>query len=147
MSSARSFFDKIQQEKVQNTIAKAEKATSGEIRVFVDNRCEGDAVKKAIGLFEKLKMHKTAQKNGVLFYLAVKSQKFAVVGDKGINDVVPVGFWDNIKEQMQQHFVKGEFTEGLCIGIQMAGEKLKHHFPFQKGDTNELSNEMSFGKN
>ena len=47
---------------------------------------------------------------------------------------------------MLSHFKKQEFTEGLCKGIEMAGEKLKSHFPLQSNDTNELNNEVSFGK-
>jgi uncharacterized membrane protein len=90
-------------------------------------------------------MHKTALRNGVLFYLAVDDKKFAIVGDKGINDTVPKGFWDEVRDTMLAHFKNQEFTEGLCKGIEMAGVKLKTHFPLQKDDTNELSNDVSFG--
>ena len=91
-------------------------------------------------------MHRTAQRNGVLFYLAVADRKFAIIGDKGINEKVPEGFWDSIRDVMSRHFQKKEFTEGLCLGIEMAGEKLKAHFPYEEGDVNELSDDVSFGK-
>jgi uncharacterized membrane protein len=90
-------------------------------------------------------MHKTELRNGVLFYLAVTDKKFAILGDKGINEKVPENFWDNIKELMLDHFKKQQFTEGLCKGIEMAGEKLKTHFPLQSNDKNELTNEISIG--
>jgi hypothetical protein len=90
-------------------------------------------------------MHKTELRNGVLFYLAVTDKKFAILGDKAINEKVPENFWDNIKELMLDYFKKQQFTEGLCKGIEMAGEKLKTHFPLQSNDTNEITNEISIG--
>jgi uncharacterized membrane protein len=89
-------------------------------------------------------MHKTEQHNGILFFLAVKDRGFAIYGDKGIHEKVPQGFWEEIKTHMQKHFANGAFTDGLCEGIIMAGEKLKEFFPLKPGDKNELSNEVTF---
>ncbi len=91
-------------------------------------------------------MHKTELRNGVLFYLAVKDQKFAILGDAGINVKVPDNFWDDIKEHMLLNFKDSKYAKGLEEGIKMAGEQLKKHFPFQSDDVNELSDEISFGK-
>lgn len=91
-------------------------------------------------------MHKTGERNGVLFYLAVKDKKFAILGDAGINAVTPDDFWDTIKEEMLELFRENKFSEGLIKGIDLAGEKLKEHFPYQSDDVNELSDEISFGK-
>ena len=98
-------------------------------------------------MFKKMQMHKTAKRNGVLFYLAVQDRKFAILGDAGINAVTPDDFWDRIKEKMLEHFSKGSFTNGLSEGICMAGEALKKYFPHQKDDVNELTDDISFGKN
>lgn len=143
---AKKFFSREQQKDIVKAIAKAELNTSGEIRVHIDDDCKEDVLDRAAFLFHKFKMHKTASRNGVLFYLAVNDRKFAVLGDSGIHEKVPPGFWDQIKVMMQGHFTNHEFALGLCKGIEQAGEKLKTHFPFQKNDTNELSNEVSFGK-
>jgi uncharacterized membrane protein len=91
-------------------------------------------------------MYKTALRNGVLFYFAVKDRKFAIIGDAGIHAKVPEGFWDKIKELMLKDFIEGKFTEGLSEGILLAGEQLKTHFPHQKDDVNELPDEISFDK-
>ncbi|CAN5431582.1 TPM domain-containing protein [soil metagenome] len=144
--SAKKFFTSEQQKSIQDAITKAELNTSGEIRVHVDDACKGDVLDCAANMFHKLKMNKTELRNGVLFYLAVSDKKFAILGDKGINEKVPADFWDNIKEIMLAHFKQEQFTEGLSKGIEMAGEKLKVNFPIQSNDTNELSNDMSFGK-
>ena len=92
-------------------------------------------------------MHKTVQRNGVLFYLAVYDRKFAILGDVGINRLVPDNFWDEIKETMLAYFKDGKFAEGLTKGILMAGEQLKSNFPYHQDDVNELTNEISFDKN
>lgn len=140
----KTFFTDIQQKSIQQAIANAELNTSGEIRIHLDSKCTGDPVKAAIKVFEKLKMHQTELRNGVLFYLAVEDKKFAVIGDKGINEVVPLDFWDSIKDNMSNEFRREQFTVGVCQGIEMAGEKLKTHFPHQKNDVNELTNDISF---
>lgn len=125
-------------------IGEAEHATSGEIRVHIETSCPGDVLDEAAWLFRKLGMHKTADRNGVLIYLAVKEHKFAIIGDTGINSVVPIGFWDTIRDHMYHHFNEGLFTEGLTEGILMAGEKLKEYFPYSKDDVNELTDTISF---
>ena len=144
--SAKKFFTEKQRSFIEKAIADAELNTSGEIRVHIDDTCKGDVLDCAANMFHKLKMNKTQLRNGVLFYLAVSDQKFAILGDKGINEKVPADFWNNIKEEMLSHFKQQQFTEGLSKGIEMAGEKLKTHFPLQINDRNELSNDMSFGK-
>ena len=144
--SAKKFFTTHQQKAIIDSIAKAELNTSGEIRVHIDDDCKEDVLEKAAKIFHKLKMNKTELRNGVLFYLAVNDRKFAILGDKGIHEKVTDNFWDNIKEKMLIHFKQSQFTEGLSIGIEMAGEKLKTHFPLQVNDTNELNNDISFGK-
>jgi uncharacterized membrane protein len=93
-----------------------------------------------------LKMYQTKDRNGVLIYLAVLDHKFAILGDAGINAVVPSDFWESTKELMASHFRQGKFTQGLIEGIQLAGNQLGTHFPFNRSsDKNELSDEVSFG--
>jgi uncharacterized membrane protein len=131
---------------ITDAIKDAEGETSGEIQVHIENHCKIEVMDRAAEVFEKLKMHKTKYRNAVLFYLAVKDHQFAILGDAGINQVVPEDFWEKIKVEMQQNFKQGHFTEGLRKGIEMTGQQLKAHFPFdQKGDNNELSDEISFG--
>jgi uncharacterized membrane protein len=142
---AREFFTEQQQQQIVNAIKEAEKNTSGEIQVHLESHCKKEVMGRAAEVFNSLKMAKTVLKNGVLFYLAVKDQKFAILGDEGINKVVPGNFWDSIKNSMQARFMEGKFCEGLCEGIIAAGEQLKKHFPYSVDDKNELSDEISFG--
>ncbi len=144
--TAANFFSREEKEKIMGAVKSAETSTSGEIRVHIDNRCKENVMDRAAWWFGKLEMHKTEQRNGVLFYLAVKDKKFAILGDAGINSVTPDDFWDIIKEKMLEHFQKGQFADGLSRGILLAGEALQAHFPHQDKDVNELSDEISFGK-
>lgn len=130
---------------IRSAVKEAERNTSGEIRVHIDNHCKGDVMDRAAWWFAKLEMHRTGQRNGVLFYLAVKDRKFAILGDAGINAVTPDNFWDHIKEKMLAHFQEGKFAAGLQQGILMAGEQLKTNFPYRQDDVNELSDDISFG--
>lgn len=143
---AKDLFTKEERKQITDAIKEAELNTSGEIRVHIEKKCPEDVLDRAAFWFGKLKMHKTEKRNGVLFYLALKDRKFAIIGDAGINAVVPEGFWDNIKDTMAGHFKEGEFTRGLSEGILMSGEQLKKHFPYQSDDVNELSDDISFGK-
>ena len=68
------------------------------------------------------------------------------MGDAGINTKVSADFWDHIKGEMKKHFATGDLVTGLSEGIRMGGKALKEYFPYKSGDTNELSNEIEFGK-
>jgi len=140
-------FSKEDKEAIKAAIREAELTTSGEIRVHIEKKCHGDVLDRAAYLFKKLKMHKTKLRNGVLFYIALENKKFGILGDVGINKVVPDNFWVEIKEKMRSYFSEGRITKGLVTGINMAGDALKDHFPYQSDDVNELSNEISFGEN
>ncbi len=144
--NAKNFFSDQQRKQIEDAIREAEKNTSGEIRVHLESHCKEDVLDRSAYLFKKLEMHKTEQRNGVLFYLAVVDHKFAVIGDAGINSKVYGDFWKEINEIMTTCFKQGEFVGGLSKGILRCGEQLKTYFPYQKDDVNELPDEISFGK-
>jgi len=143
---ASTFFSKEQQAQILASVREAENETSGEIRVHIESKLKGDVLDRAAWLFKKLGMHKTAERNGVLFYLAVNDKKFAIIGDAGIHAKVPDGFWDDISVLLTKNFKEGKFTEGLSEGILLTGKHLKIHFPHKKDDVNELPDEISFNK-
>ena len=145
--SVQKYFTEEDKLQITNAIRVAETNTSGEIRVHIEKHCKEDVLDRAAFIFEKLKMHKTALRNGVLFYVAIEDHKFAILGDVGINQKVPDDFWEEIKSDVFEKFKDGKYAEGLAEGIIKAGEQLKAHFPYQEDDVNELSDEISFGKN
>ena len=122
----KEFLGKENERLIKAAIEGAEHHTSGEIRIHLESSCKSEVLDRAAWLFKKLKMDQTNERNGVLIYLSVNDRKFAIIGDAGINKVVPEGFWDEIKGNMIAHFTKGEFAEGIIEGIDQAGKQLKH---------------------
>ncbi|PRP66036.1 TPM domain-containing protein [Nonlabens agnitus] len=142
-SKVEAFLSANDEEEVVEAIRKAELRTSGEIRVHLERTCAGNAYTRAQELFHLLKMDNTKDANGILFYLAVDDRKFAVLGDSGINNVVPDNFWNSIKDGMEARFRESEFKKGLVTGIELVGEKLAAYFPWHKNDVNELPDQIS----
>lgn len=143
MSKVENFLTEQEEEQVVAAIRKAELKTSGEIRVHLERKSNGDIWKRAMEVFHLLKMDNTKQDNGVLIYVAIDDHKFIIYGDKGINAVVPEGFWETTKDAIASQFKKGDFKQGLIDGILRAGQEMRAHFPWDEGDVNELSNEIS----
>lgn len=139
------FLSNKEKDQIMAAIEEAEKCTSGEIRVHIEAGIGKDPLVRAKEVFEKLGMIKTDLRNGVLIYLAAKDRRFAIIGDQGIDRVVPVNFWEETKEQMSLLFKDGRFVDGVCYGVKSTGQHLAAHFPYQRGDVNELSNEISEG--
>lgn len=145
MSEVERFLTNAEELEIIQAIREAEQDTSGEIRVHIENGLGADAMQRARELFHELKMDNTRNSNGVLIYIAVHDHQFAICGDRGICKVVPENFWDTTRDQIQMHFKKGHFKEGIIAGVRSAGRELHAHFPWNSGDTNELTNEISKG--
>ena len=145
MSKTEDFLTPEDEQEIVNAISIAEKNTSGEIRVHIENHSETPPIARAQEVFNFLEMFKTEARNGVLFYVGVADKKFAIIGDIGIDDVVEDDFWDCTKDIVIENFKNKKYKEGLVAGITRAGERLKEFFPYASDDTNELSNEISKG--
>jgi len=144
-NTVEAFLTPSEEQEIVAAIRVAEKQTSGEIRVHIENTSKGDIEARALEVFSSLKMYNTDQRNGVLIYVAVDDRNFAIYGDQGINDVVKDTFWDDTIHSIQAQFKKGHFKQGLIDGILKAGEQLKVYFPWDDTDKNELSDSISKG--
>jgi uncharacterized membrane protein len=147
MPNAITILNHEEDQRVVEAIRQAERHTSGEIKVHIENRCKGDVEERSLFVFNHLKLNKTKLRNGVLIYLAVKDRKFAILGDEGINNVVETDFWNDVKDLMLKFFKDGHFAEGLEYGILRCGEKLKTYFPYQSDDINEIPDDISYENN
>jgi len=138
------FFTKEEQQRIVDKIREVEGRTSGEIRVHLAREA-GDAILlEAAKVFYQLKMQETKARNGVLIYIVPKEHRFAIVGDKGIDEVLPENFWRSVVEEAERQFRQARFVEGVCGAIERVGEYLTTHFPYEAGDVNELPDELSF---
>jgi uncharacterized membrane protein len=138
----KEFLERLDQKRIVDAIAEAESRTSGEIRVHVQPKAGDDIRNFAERTFERLGMTKTKLRNGVLLFIASEDNQFVILGDKGIDDNVPSGFWDQIAAKLTIRFKAGEFTEGIVDAIIAAGEQLRTYFPHEADDVDELSNEI-----
>lgn len=139
---AREFFSQLEHDQIVGAIREAESKMCGEIRVFISCKERYDPVVAAQRRFEKLGMTKTKERNGVLIYVAPRVRKFAIIGDVAIHQKCGDGFWQEVAQEMTQHFRKGEFTSGIVHGIRRAGALMASHFPHKSGETNQLSDEI-----
>ena len=145
MSKTEDLLTSKQEAKIVEAIRIAEENTSGEIRVHIEEKSEKPPIERAKEVFNSLEMYKTEARNGVLFYINVSRNQFAILGDEGIDHVVPTDFWESTKEIVLKHFKEKKYKKGLTKGIKEAGKQLKKYFPYQLNDSNELPNEISKG--
>ena len=138
--NAKEFLEKIDEPVVLAAVREAERATSGEVRVFVSRRrLRGrEVTKRAHKEFHRLDMDTTDERNAVLFYVAPRDHAFAVIGDEAVYAKCGDAFWAETAKLLEADFVEGRFTEGLVKGIRRAGELLARHFPKSDADRNEL---------
>lgn len=145
MSKVEDFLTPEEESEIVKAISQAEKNTSGEIRVHIENHSEKPPLERAQEVFNFLGMDNTFMRNGVLFYVGVSDHTFAIIGDEGIDKVVEDDFWDCTKDTVISHFKEKKYKDGLVAGILRAGERLQQYFPFESDDADELSNEISKG--
>lgn len=146
MSKVEDFLTEKEELEIVDAIIHAEKNTSGEIRVHIENHTDLQPLERAQEVFYSLKMENTRNRNGVLFYVGVTDHSFVILGDKGINELVEEDFWDKTKDLVITHFKNRQYKQGLVEGILKAGSKLKVLFPYETmSDNDELSNEISKG--
>jgi len=141
------FLNNQQEQQVIEAISKAEQRTSAEIRIHLEEECSGGALEEATQVFHELGMDHTEQQNGVLIYVASEDRKAAIFGGKGIHSKVENDYWDQVLKSLLDHFKNDAFVEGLEDAIQQVGQKLSEFFPYQQGDTDELTNEISYENN
>jgi uncharacterized membrane protein len=141
-------FDDAGQQRIVSAIQSAEKCTSGEIRVYVENHCRYvNALDRAVEIFAALNMEKTAARNGVLVYVALKDRQLAIFGDGGIHQKVGQKFWNQQVNTILGHFDKADYAGGIAAVVTDIGHALETHFPYD-GDTdiNELPDDIVFGR-
>lgn len=142
------FFSEEEKNLIVSAIKAAELRTSGEVRVYVESKCEYvDALDRAVELFTSLKMYETAERNAVLVYVALKDRQLAIFGDEGIHSKVGTAFWNDEVKQMLSEFNKEHYASGIARVVADIGEVLVKYFPYNKdSDKNELSDDIVFGR-
>lgn len=132
------------QRRITRAITEAERMTSGEICVHATPHCLGETLPQAQAVFNAKGLYRTQRRNAVLIYIAYRDRKLAILGDEGINKLVPEGFWDKALLLLTYHLKRHRPVEGICAAVSLIGDQLKDLFPADREDINELSNEVSY---
>lgn len=142
------FFSKEENDLIVQAIRDAEKETSGEVRVFIENKCRFiDPIDRAKEIFANLKMENTKLRNGVLFYVALKDKQLAIFADSGIHEAVGEQYWKDVVNHILVFFNKENYALGIKECILKIGEALQSYFPYDATtNKNELPDEIIFGK-
>lgn len=138
-SKKKPLLSSAEQEQVVACIREAESRTTGELRVFVESKCnKADAMERAVELFEKLGMTATEKRNAVLVYLATEDRKYAIAGDKEIYERAGgAAFWQAAAEKLKGHLQAGEVATGLANCVKELGNAMASHFPYDPAITRE----------
>lgn len=139
------FLFRLNQKRVVKAIAAAEALTSGEIRVFISHKATDDPLAEAQVQFEHMGMTATRERNGVLLFIAPRSRKFAIIGDKGIHERCGDAYWQSLVQAVSEAFKKGRHTKGIVQAIHTVGTLLAEHFPRLHDDADELPNDIVTG--
>jgi uncharacterized membrane protein len=139
----KEFLEQLDEQRIVDAITAAERATSGEIRVYVSHKPRQEVMAAAERRFVKLGMTKTRHRNAVLIYFAPVVRKFAILGDAGVHEKCGEDFWKETSAVMSEQLRQGRFTDAILAAVVRVGELLARHFPPEAGDRNELPNEIA----
>jgi len=142
----KEFLSKIEHDRIVQAIRAGESKTSGEIRVFIQRgKLAADPLIAAQKKFHKLGMHKRAERNAILIFVAPRAHKFAVVGDTAIHNKCGEELWQRLVDGMREHFRNEKFSHALVEAIEEAGKALASHFPRRSTLSNELPDKIGEG--
>lgn len=138
------FFSQEELDEIQKGVEKAESLTSGEVKVTIRCECEENLSprEQALKDFYQYGLDKTKGQTGILILVLLQERKVEVLGDKGINDKVPPGYWDEVAKMIVGGFRGGRRREGICEAVLEVGKLLHDKFPRQPDDVNELPDEV-----
>jgi putative membrane protein len=110
-------------------------------RCFISEREFKEEVEEAaITHFFKQGLYRTRDETGVLVLISVFERKVWVLADRGINEKVQAGQWDDIVKIIVDGIKQKRQTDAICEAVEKIGDLLKTHFPIKPDDTDELKN-------
>ena len=123
-------------------IREQEQRTSAEIRVCLTYKLLWRPERYAWKVFERACMQATRQRNGVIIVMMPRMKKVIVLGDTGVNALVPPDFWKETVDAMIHELHQSDALTALREGLQRLGDTLARHWPRTPGDVNELPDEI-----
>lgn len=139
------FLIDVNDERIVEAIRAGEARTSGEIRAYIASGKHPNPYPAAVRKFHAMGMTETRERNGILIYIAPRSQSFALVGDEAIHARCGESFWNSVRDEMTRAFKDESPTDAIVTGVTRVAELLAVHFPRQSDDRNELADTVTRG--
>jgi putative membrane protein len=116
-------------------------------RSLLSSRRQDEAVlQRSLAAFTAEGLHHTREHTGILIFVSLLEHEVEVLADKGINEKVPQGTWDEVVRILTAKLKAGRACEGFCKAIERCGAILAEHFPRLADDKDELSNRLVTGE-
>ncbi len=115
-------------------------------RRLLSHRRRNEAVlQRSLAAFTAEGLHQTRDHTGILIFVSLLEHEVEVLADKGINEKVPQGTWDEVVGLLTTELRAGHACEGFCKAIERCGVILAQHFPRSTDDKDELSDRLVTG--
>ena len=138
----QSFLAKEDEAALLAEIRTQEARTSAEIRVCVTYKFIWRHERYAWRVFEKSGMRNTRHRNGALIVMMPMMRKVMILGDSGLDAVVPAGYWQDAVKAMVHQMHEAGPLDALREGLRRLGDTLAAAWPREAGDVNELPDEI-----
>lgn len=143
------YFSEDELKEIQSAADAVERNTVGEIVLSFRNK--KSLLEKlysnhelAMKDFDKLGVHNTKERTGVLVFLLFEERYFDIIADEGIYAKIPDDTWNKMEEKLKEEFRNNNYSAGVLALIAEMGEVLSREFPTRAGADNddEIQNEI-----
>ena len=117
-------------------------ASSSETNPRVQDRIDEAVHTLALASFTDQGLHHTRDHTGILILISLLEHRVEVLADRGINEKVSPGTWDEIVHSITAGIKSGNASDAFCKAIERCGDILAAHFPRQADDKDELPNRL-----
>jgi putative membrane protein len=111
-------------------------------RLIPKDRMETAVDLRSLAAFTAHGLHYTKDHTGILILISLLEHRVEVLADKGINEKVSPGTWDEIVRIVTAGLKSGDACDAFCKAIERCGAILAQHFPRAVGDRDELANKL-----
>jgi putative membrane protein len=111
-------------------------------RLIPKDRVDDAIDLRSLAAFTAHGLHHTREHTGILILVSLLEHRVEVLADRGINEKVSPGTWDEIVQIVTAGLRSGTACDSFCKAIQRCGEILAQHFPRSPNDKDELANKL-----
>ena len=115
-------------------------------RLLSRRRVDEAVLQRSLAIFTAEGLHQTRDHTGILIFVSLLEHEVEVLADRGINEKVPQGTWDEVVGIVTAGLKSSQGGDAFCKAIERCGAVLSEHFPRSPDDKDELSNRLVTGE-